>query len=196
MYFQVQLSIMTERFDSYMRTLGERVLPDQAKSVEEFDELRAETTEQLAAMNAHPSCLAEWEATQISYGRTLSSCAEIALYEMIWMLNYHAFLTWYAEYFSNAVPLEGLEVFTYWNPLTDDDTDPNLIINRQLSDSLNVFLTEHYAELGWLENYIYDYFYDISYSSYFCSFSMIGRFFSETVYIINDATDGACSEDE
>jgi hypothetical protein len=196
MYFQVQMSIMTERFDSYMATLGKSVLPDLAGSIEEFDDIRSDITEELADMNAHPTCLAEWEETQTRYGRLLSSCSEIALLEITGMLSYHAYLIWYAEDFSNNVPLEGLEAFTYWSPLTDDDTDIILQINRQLSASLNLFLLDHYGELSWLENYIYDYFYEISYMSYFCSFSTIGRFFTETVNIVNDATDGVCSSNE
>jgi hypothetical protein len=193
MYFQVQLSMMTENFDFLMQSLSESVLPDLARQIEEFNEMRTETTQELIDMNANPTCFTEWERTQTNFGRSLSSCAEISTYELIWMLSYQGYLTWYAEYYTNMVAVEGLEAFTYWYPLSDDNTDINRVINNQMRYSLDEFIWYHYAELVWFENYVFDYFSSIGYRSYFCAYSLIGRFYSENVYIINDATDGTCS---
>jgi hypothetical protein len=190
MYFQVQLSMMTQNFDSYMATLNERVLPFLAEGVDEYNEMKDETDTALAG--AHPTCMDEWNRIQVEYGRAASSCASYPRYEIQWMLLLHNLYSWFAEIYSNPVQLYGLQGFTRYYPLSNHEQNVNLEINQQLRQSLNRFLTEDYADLSFLENYVFDYFEDISYNSYFCMYSLIGRFASATNIIISDAADGPC----
>jgi RNAse (barnase) inhibitor barstar len=194
MFFQLQLSMLTENFDDLMDILGQRIHPNIAKGIDDFTDRLEETEEELG--DAHPTCMREFQILIRRFGRDFSRCSFSGMYEIMWMQSYHQYLTWYSEYMSNAVPMEGMELFTYWDVLTDTVSDPIMIINNQLRDSLNLFLTDHNAELGWLENYVYDYFEDITFNSYFCPYSLIGRWFTATNNLLSDASDGPCVETE
>jgi hypothetical protein len=190
MYFQIQLSLMTQSFDSYMATLNEAVLPYLAGGVDDFNQMRDETQEDLTG--AHPTCLNVWDQIQVDFGRQIANCAENPTYEVQWMLLLHNLYSWYAEVGSNPVQTYGLSAFRTYEPLADEVEDVNLTINRRLQSSLQRFLTEDYEDLSWLEKYVFDYFEDITFNSYFCMYSLIGRFATATSNIVADAASGPC----
>jgi hypothetical protein len=190
MFFQVQLSMLTETFDSQMQTLNEQVLPYLAKGVDDYNDMRRET--ETALGGAHITCMAKWDRAQMQYGREVSSCASYPQYEIQLMLLVHNLYSWVAELYSNPVQMYGLQALYRYYPLTDDYQSIIMEINQQLGRSLNRFLVEDYEALSDWENYVFDYFDDISYNSYFCMYSLIGRFASATNRIISEAADGPC----
>jgi hypothetical protein len=188
MYFQLQLSMMGERFDSFMVTLNERILPILSNGVEDFNAMSEDADDAFT----DPTCQAEWFNVQVRFGRQISECALFPEWEIEWMLQLHNDYSQIAEYTTNTVQYFALEAFMTYNPLTDHDEDVIRAINDQMRDTLQQFLNDDLDVLNFLESYIFDYFEDISFNSYFCIYSLIGRFATAISRLTADAADGSC----
>jgi hypothetical protein len=189
MFFQLQLSMLGESFDSYMVTLNQRVLPYLSKGAEDFNEMSEEADDAFT----HPTCQAEWRDIQLSFGRQMSECAMFPEWEVEWMLQLHNEFSQIAEYTTNPVQLFGLEAFMDYNPLTDHDEDLLRGLNDRLRDTVQRFLSDDLDVLNFLESYVFDYFEDISFNSYFCIYSLIGRFATAISRLTAEAANGPCT---
>jgi hypothetical protein len=194
LFFQLQTSLLTESFDDLMDRLGAEAMPYLSRGVDDFNELHDTTEESLEEMNAHPSCFDDCERIHLRHSREQSRCADGLFIEMSWLMYYHTTYAFISEYYSNMVILKGIDIFRSWRPLTDPDLDePVSRMKLALRDHIDEYFRFDYASMTSLADYVEDQFDSLASTMYFCNYSLLGRYYTATNQLLEDAMNGQCS---
>jgi hypothetical protein len=193
MFFQLQTSLFSERFDSLIGRLADRTIPFMSRSVEDFNQLHGTTEAALDEMNAHPSCFEERDRIHLRFSRIQSQCADETAFEMaemLWIQNINSLI---AESFSNPVTVRGLEAFQYWRPLTNPDMNgPVEMMSYHLRRHIDEYFRYDYAQMQYLEDRLYNSLGSISSRIQFCNYAVLGQYFTATSRLLAAAADGQC----